>query len=445
MGAGQSRNLFQAAKENELQRAIYFIEHGEDINVKDKVCCWLIFWHQPPWGISTIWVPHRLHPVLVAGWVDAPARCQLWGVPGRRQGAAQPWCRCLCKRQGRGSCCEAATMQLACSSPYRYSCSCTHLMHLRIRAHDLALAPINSCSPEDGHVHTKQSPRMHKLVQYIAGLSSSPPHCFLSSQGGHMPLHFAALQGHVEVLRALLDACPGMDVNAPDSLGMSSMHHAAVNGQEAACLELLSRGARLDPKLSVRAFPNMCTGNFLISACHACTGMYHGHQISFRSLLLMFWISFLTHLCMLRSSQNGASPLHLAAYKGRADVVKLLIGRGANYRVDLFPLAIDQTTPFLGQDPLYPAQESGILHLYVSSASCLAPPTAPASVPVVTLPVCMGVFADGAVGRAHGAARGRAGRRQGDRALPAQRGRQRAGAGRGGDCYDTGRPCQTSH
>ena len=39
MGAGQSRNLFQAAKENELQRAIYFIEHGEDINMKDKVLC----------------------------------------------------------------------------------------------------------------------------------------------------------------------------------------------------------------------------------------------------------------------------------------------------------------------------------------------------------------------------------------------------------------------
>ncbi len=35
---------------------------------------------------------------------------------------------------------------------------------------------------------------------------------------------------------------------------------------------------------------------------------------------------------MLRP-QNGASPLHLAAYKGRAAVVKLLIGRGANYRV----------------------------------------------------------------------------------------------------------------
>ena len=67
-----------------------------------------------------------------------------------------------------------------------------------------------------------------------------------------MPLHFAALQGRVEVLRAL-EACPGVDVNAPDGLSMTPLHHAAVNGQEAACMELLSRGARVDPKLSVRA------------------------------------------------------------------------------------------------------------------------------------------------------------------------------------------------
>jgi ankyrin repeat protein len=66
-----------------------------------------------------------------------------------------------------------------------------------------------------------------------------------------MPLHFAALQGHVEVLCALL-ACPGVDCNAPDGLGMTPLHHAAVNGQEACCAELLSRGARVDSKLSVR-------------------------------------------------------------------------------------------------------------------------------------------------------------------------------------------------
>ena len=38
MGAGESKNLFQAAAKNEPERAKYFIEHNrEDINGKDKV------------------------------------------------------------------------------------------------------------------------------------------------------------------------------------------------------------------------------------------------------------------------------------------------------------------------------------------------------------------------------------------------------------------------
>jgi hypothetical protein len=38
MGQGQSRNLFEAAASDELERARYFIDHDSaDVNGKDKV------------------------------------------------------------------------------------------------------------------------------------------------------------------------------------------------------------------------------------------------------------------------------------------------------------------------------------------------------------------------------------------------------------------------
>jgi len=38
MGQGQSRNLFEAAASDELDRAKYFIEHDRtDVNAEDKV------------------------------------------------------------------------------------------------------------------------------------------------------------------------------------------------------------------------------------------------------------------------------------------------------------------------------------------------------------------------------------------------------------------------
>ena len=38
--------------------------------------------------------------------------------------------------------------------------------------------------------------------------------------------------------------------------------------------------------------------------------------------------------------QNGATPLHLAAFKGRHEAVKVLISRGANYRVTTHHLMV---------------------------------------------------------------------------------------------------------
>ena len=80
---------------------------------------------------------------------------------------------------------------------------------------------------------------------------------------------------------------------------------------------------------------------------HAAGGAKERHACKLGSRALASCISSFR---VLSATQNGASPLHLAAYKGRADVVKLLIGRGANFRVSsqqAFTTSGDHTLAFL--------------------------------------------------------------------------------------------------
>ncbi len=70
-------------------------------------------------------------------------------------------------------------------------------------------------------------------------------------QGGRTPLHLAALQGHMQLVK-LLEAARA-DVNAKDEHGMTPLHKAAVQGHTQTVSELLAHGARVDAKLTVRA------------------------------------------------------------------------------------------------------------------------------------------------------------------------------------------------
>lgn len=69
---------------------------------------------------------------------------------------------------------------------------------------------------------------------------------------GHTPLSEAAVQGHVEVVRFLLDwkAPVGTDPNAQGSDGRSSLHRAAFQGHVEVVKLLLERGS--DPRLKDR-------------------------------------------------------------------------------------------------------------------------------------------------------------------------------------------------
>ncbi len=99
MGAGESKNLFQAAAKNEPERAKYFIEHNrEDINGQDKV----LAYHAALVPFSIGRARACIHVVesvrsscsvssdgRAAGWVDTTARGRLWGLNRDRHDALE--------------------------------------------------------------------------------------------------------------------------------------------------------------------------------------------------------------------------------------------------------------------------------------------------------------------------------------------------------------------
>lgn len=74
---------------------------------------------------------------------------------------------------------------------------------------------------------------------------------FACLQAGRTPLHLAALQGKLGVIKQLLDA--RAPVSAADEHGMTPLHKAAVGGRPEAVQLLLDAGASLEATLTVRA------------------------------------------------------------------------------------------------------------------------------------------------------------------------------------------------
>ncbi|XP_071439263.1 ankyrin repeat domain-containing protein 16-like isoform X1 [Hetaerina americana] len=164
-------------------------------------------------------------------------------------------------------------------------------------------------------------------------------------KSGDTPLHVAAREGHLHLLRFLCEECPGVNPEVSNLDGKRPLHEAAQAGRPDVVLYLLSRGVDVDPLKRADWTPLML----------ACTRSGPSTLATVRSLLAAGadprlrnkdgWTPL--HVaaregdpavarCLLAAaptlatatSRNGRTPLHTAALHARGAVVELLLAAG---------------------------------------------------------------------------------------------------------------------
>jgi len=141
----------------------------------------------------------------------------------------------------------------------------------------------------------------HLLITIIA--------VFLESLVIADTIHNYAKDGDIVGLREQLDL--GKDVSSEDELGWTPLHYAAFENQKTSAIFLINRGANLNAKAMENGF-------------------------SFKRLHKYFDGSFMCEEIVTFNAEDylkkntGWTPLHVAASKGHLEIVKLLIGEGAD-------------------------------------------------------------------------------------------------------------------
>ena len=145
-------------------------------------------------------------------------------------------------------------------------------------------------------------------INIVNALISNKDYLNVQDQQGSTPLHVAALNGHGEVVKILLDV--GANYETPNKNGWTPLSSAAEKGHGEVVKILLEKGANYETQQKQGATPLNSAAN---------TG--HGEVVK---ILLEKGANYET------PSKNGWTPLNSAAEKGHGEVIRVIVAHVLN-------------------------------------------------------------------------------------------------------------------
>ena len=168
-------------------------------------------------------------------------------------------------------------------------------------------ADVNDCHAENALLNAASTGDLDVVSHFIAVHMADVN---VKDGGDRTPLHYAASNGHVSIVSALLGS--GAEVNVKENRGWTPLHYAARNGHVSIVSALLGSGAEVNVKNRSGETPLHYAVYGHVSVVSALLGS--GAEVNVKDII-------------------DTTPLHYAAGDGHVSIVATLLGSGADVNV----------------------------------------------------------------------------------------------------------------